>query len=106
MAELDDGCCNPATQATCCQPEHKSGCCGDSDADGCGCEAARAAAPAGVEQVPETVPVPYAEAARVLRPGGRLAASGVIADPGMDDQTRRDMAARTGGTAGAGAERR
>jgi arsenite methyltransferase len=42
-----------------------------------------------------------AEAARVLRPGGRLAVSDVIADPGMDGATRADMAAYTGCIAGA-----
>lgn len=42
-----------------------------------------------------------AEAARVLRPGGRFAVSDVVADPGMDDATRADMAARTGCIAGA-----
>ena len=42
-----------------------------------------------------------AEAARVLRPGGRFAVSDVIADPEMDDQTRADMAAWTGCIAGA-----
>jgi arsenite methyltransferase len=42
-----------------------------------------------------------AEAARVLRPGGRLAVSDVIADPGMDEATRADMAAYTGCIAGA-----
>jgi arsenite methyltransferase len=42
-----------------------------------------------------------AEAARVLRPGGRFAVSDVIADPGMDDVTRADMAAWTGCIAGA-----
>ena len=41
------------------------------------------------------------EAARVLRPGGRLAVSDVIADPGMDAETRADMAAWTGCIAGA-----
>ena len=41
------------------------------------------------------------EAARVLRPGGRLAVSDVIADPDMDDGTRRDMAQWTGCIAGA-----
>jgi ubiquinone/menaquinone biosynthesis C-methylase UbiE len=41
------------------------------------------------------------EAARVLRPGGRFAVSDVIADPGMDDRTRRDMAQWTGCIAGA-----
>ena len=42
-----------------------------------------------------------AEAARVLRPGGRLAVSDVIADPDMDEATRADMAAWTGCIAGA-----
>jgi arsenite methyltransferase len=42
-----------------------------------------------------------AEAARVLRPGGRFAVSDVIADPDMDDATRADMAAWTGCVAGA-----
>jgi len=42
-----------------------------------------------------------AEAARVLRPGGRFAVSDVIADEGMDEATRADMAAYTGCIAGA-----
>jgi arsenite methyltransferase len=42
-----------------------------------------------------------AEAARVLRPGGRVAVSDVLADPDMDDATRADMAAFTGCVAGA-----
>jgi arsenite methyltransferase len=46
-------------------------------------------------------PKVLAEAARVLRPGGRFAVSDVIADPGMDDATRADMAAYTGCIAGA-----
>ncbi len=41
------------------------------------------------------------EAARVLKPGGRFAVSDVIADPGMDDDTRADMARWTGCIAGA-----
>jgi arsenite methyltransferase len=41
------------------------------------------------------------EAARVLRPGGRFAVSDVIADPGMDAATRRDMQQWTGCIAGA-----
>jgi arsenite methyltransferase len=41
------------------------------------------------------------EAARVLRPGGRFAVSDVIADPDMDDATRRDMQQWTGCVAGA-----
>jgi arsenite methyltransferase len=43
----------------------------------------------------------FAEAARVLRPGGRLAVSDVIASPDMDEATRADMAAYTGCIAGA-----
>jgi arsenite methyltransferase len=41
------------------------------------------------------------EAARVLRPGGRLAVSDVIADPEMDAATRADMRQWTGCIAGA-----
>jgi len=43
----------------------------------------------------------FAEAARVLKPGGRLAVSDVVADAGMDDATRADMASWTGCIAGA-----
>jgi ubiquinone/menaquinone biosynthesis C-methylase UbiE len=46
-------------------------------------------------------PKVLAEAARVLKPGGRFAVSDVIADPDMDDATRADMAAYTGCIAGA-----
>ncbi len=46
-------------------------------------------------------PKVLAEAARVLRPGGRLAVADIIADPGMDEATRADMAAWTGCIAGA-----
>ena len=42
-----------------------------------------------------------AEASRVLRPGGRVAVSDVIADPDLDEATRADMAAWTGCIAGA-----
>jgi arsenite methyltransferase len=42
-----------------------------------------------------------AEAARVLRPGGRFAVSDVIADEDMSDETRADMAQWTGCIAGA-----
>lgn len=41
------------------------------------------------------------EAARVLRPGGRLAFSDVVADEDMDDATKADVAAWTGCVAGA-----
>jgi ubiquinone/menaquinone biosynthesis C-methylase UbiE len=41
------------------------------------------------------------EAARVLKPGGRLAVSDVIADPDMDDATRADMQQYVGCVAGA-----
>ena len=42
-----------------------------------------------------------AEAARVLRPGGRFAVTDVIADPDMDAATRADMQQWTGCIAGA-----
>jgi len=45
--------------------------------------------------------VVLAEAARVLRPGGRLAFSDVVAEDGMDAATKADMAAWTGCIAGA-----
>ena len=41
------------------------------------------------------------EVARVLKPGGRFAVSDVIADPGMDDSTRADLAQYVGCIAGA-----
>jgi arsenite methyltransferase len=41
------------------------------------------------------------EAARVLRPGGRIAFSDVVADPDMDAATRADLAEWTGCIAGA-----
>jgi arsenite methyltransferase len=43
----------------------------------------------------------FGEAARVLRPGGRFAVTDIVADPGMDEATRRDMAQWTGCIAGA-----
>jgi arsenite methyltransferase len=41
------------------------------------------------------------EAARVLRPGGRFAVTDIVADPDMDEATRRDMRRFTGCIAGA-----
>ena len=46
-------------------------------------------------------PEVFREAARVLRPGGRFAVSDVVADPDMDESTRRDMQEWTGCIAGA-----
>jgi arsenite methyltransferase len=43
----------------------------------------------------------FAEAARVLRPGGRFAVTDVVSDPDMDDATRADMAQWTGCIGGA-----
>jgi arsenite methyltransferase len=46
-------------------------------------------------------PAVFREAARVLRPGGRFAVTDIVADPGMDEETRRDMSQWTGCIAGA-----
>jgi arsenite methyltransferase len=46
-------------------------------------------------------PKVLAEAARVLKPGGRFAVSDVVADEDMDESTRADMAQWTGCIAGA-----
>jgi len=46
-------------------------------------------------------PKVLAEAARVLKPGGRFAVSDVIADPDIDEKTKADMQAWTGCIAGA-----
>ncbi|MGO9976217.1 MAG: arsenite methyltransferase [Solirubrobacteraceae bacterium] len=46
-------------------------------------------------------PKALAEAARVLKPGGRFAVSDVIAGPDLDDATRADLSAYTGCIAGA-----
>jgi arsenite methyltransferase len=46
-------------------------------------------------------PSVFREAARVLRRGGRFAVTDIVADPDMDDETRRDMEQWTGCIAGA-----
>ena len=43
----------------------------------------------------------FAEMARVLRPSGRVGVSDIVADDGMDEETRRDMTQWTGCIAGA-----
>jgi arsenite methyltransferase len=46
-------------------------------------------------------PAVFREAARVLRPGGRFAVTDIVADAGMDEETRRDLAQWAGCLAGA-----
>ena len=46
-------------------------------------------------------PAVFREAARVLRPGGRFAVTDIVADSGMDEETRRDLAQWAGCLAGA-----
>jgi len=46
-------------------------------------------------------PAVFGEAARVLRPGGRFAVTDIVADAGMDEETRRDLAQWAGCLAGA-----
>ena len=50
-------------------------------------------------------PAVFREAARVLRPGGRFAVTDIVADPGMNEETKRDLAQWTGCIAGALTER-
>jgi SAM-dependent methyltransferase len=46
-------------------------------------------------------PAVFREASRVLRPGGRFAVTDIVADSGMDEETRRDLAQWAGCLAGA-----
>jgi arsenite methyltransferase len=46
-------------------------------------------------------PAVFREAARVLRPGGRFAVTDIVADAGMDEETRGDLAQWTACIAGA-----
>ncbi|MGZ8665819.1 MAG: methyltransferase domain-containing protein, partial [Solirubrobacterales bacterium] len=46
-------------------------------------------------------PAVFREVARVLRPGNRIAVSDVVADPEMEEATRRGIERWTGGIAGA-----
>ncbi|MCL2420056.1 MAG: arsenite methyltransferase [Conexibacteraceae bacterium] len=65
MAELDNGCCSPHTQASCCEPVDKAECCGPQRGEGCGCSAGKTA---GANDAREAVREKYAAFA-VSAPG-------------------------------------
>ncbi len=86
MADLNTGCCTPATQETCCEPSEKASCCGESHGDGCGCSAGSVhastrATTATVDQVRETVRERYAAAAVAAASGS--ACCGPAGDAGI-----------------------
>ncbi len=69
MAELEQSCCSPQTQATCCEPSDKADCCGAEHGDGCGCAA------------PTTEPVDIREAVREKYAAYAVAAPGTVPSP-------------------------
>jgi SAM-dependent methyltransferase len=69
MAELEQSCCSPQTQATCCGPSDKAECCGPEHSDGCGCAASTTQA----VDIREVVREKYAACA--------VAAPGTVAGP-------------------------
>jgi arsenite methyltransferase len=69
MAELEQSCCSPQTQATCCEPSDKADCCGAEHGDGCGCAAST------------TQGVDIREAVREKYAAYAVAAPGTVASP-------------------------
>jgi hypothetical protein len=70
MAELEQSCCSPQTQATCCEPADKAACCGPEGCEPCGCAPADDATP---DDIREAVRAKYAQYA--------VASSGTVASP-------------------------
>ena len=75
MAELEQSCCSPQTQATCCEPFDKAACCGPAHEDGCGCAASTSE---GVD-IREVVREKYA--AYVVATPGTVASPGDREEP-------------------------
>jgi arsenite methyltransferase len=68
MAELDQSCCSPRTEATCCEPADKAECCGTQPGDGCGCGASTQDASGDIREIVREKYATYA----VTAPGTAL----------------------------------